>query len=265
MSVSHDGVLESHLRAQRSSGRKLLVPYITGGYAGWTDAVRAAAANGADAIEIGLPFSDPVMDGPMIQLASEQALARGANPTSILNELRTIEVDIPLAVMCYYNTVHSAGNERFAHSLKDAGVSAAIVPDLPLEEAYEWCASADDAGIETVMLAAPTAPQERLPRILERCNGFVYAVGLLGVTGERDELAGTATKLAARLKALTDTPVLIGVGVSNAEQAVEACTVADGVVMGASVMRRLVEHDADTVGEYIGEVRKALDAHVAMK
>jgi len=259
------GRLQSALESRIASGGKCLVPYITGGYPGWQDAVRACAANGADAIEIGLPFSDPVMDGPIIQEASQVALDAGATPVSILHEVRSLDVGIPLAVMCYYNTVHSAGNERFAHSLKDAGVSAAIVPDLPLEEAYEWCANADDAGIETVMLAAPTAPQERLPRILERCNGFVYAVGLLGVTGERDELAGTATKLAARLKALTDTPVLIGVGVSNAEQAVEACTVADGVVMGASVMRRLVEHDADAVGEYIGEVRKALDAHVAMK
>jgi tryptophan synthase alpha chain len=265
MPVLHTGKLETHLRERRDAGRKLLVPYITGGYVGWTDAVRAAAANGADAIEIGIPFSDPVMDGPMIQLASEQALARGATPLSILQELRTIDIDIPLAVMCYYNTVHSAGSERFAHSLAEAGVCAAIVPDLPLEEATDWCIAADKAGIETVMLAAPTAPEERLPRILARCNGFVYAVGLLGVTGERDELASTATKLAARLKALTDVPVLIGVGVSNAEQAVEASTVADGVVMGASVMRRLIEHDADAVGEYIAEVRKALDASIGLK
>jgi tryptophan synthase alpha chain len=184
---------------------------------------------------------------------------------SILQELRTIDIDVPLAVMCYYNTVHSAGNERFSNSLAEAGVCAAIVPDLPLEEATDWCIAADKAGIETVMLAAPTAPEERLPRILARCNGFVYAVGLLGVTGERDELASTATKLAARLKALTDVPVLIGVGVSNAEQAVEASTVADGVVMGASVMRRLIEHDADAVGEYIAEVRKALDASIGLK
>lgn len=265
MSVLHTGKLESHLRARRDAGRKLLVPYITGGYLGWADAVRAAAANGADAIEIGIPFSDPVMDGPMIQLASEQALERGATPLSILQELRNIDIDVPLAVMCYYNTVHSAGNERFAHSLAEAGVCAAIVPDLPLEEATDWCVAADGAGIETVMLAAPTAPEERLPRILQRCNGFVYAVGLLGVTGERDELASTATKLAARLKALTDVPVLIGVGVSNAAQAVEASVVADGVVMGASVMRRLIERDADAVGEYVGEVRKALDAAVGLK
>jgi tryptophan synthase alpha chain len=229
------------------------------------DAVRACAANGADAIEIGIPFSDPVMDGPIIQQASQTALDSGATPVSILHDVRSLDVGIPLAVMCYYNTVFHAGHERFARDLSSAGISAAIVPDLPLEEAGDWCAAADAAGIETVMLAAPTAPEERLPRILQRCNGFVYAVGLLGVTGERDELASTATKLAARLKALTDVPVLIGVGVSNAAQAVEASVVADGVVMGASVMRRLIEHDADAVGEYVSEVRKALDASTGVK
>ncbi|MEY5039521.1 MAG: tryptophan synthase alpha chain, partial [Actinomycetota bacterium] len=184
--------LESHLRARRESGRKILVPYVTGGLPGWLDAIRAAAAQGADAIEIGIPFSDPVMDGPVIQQASEVALRNGATPVSILQEIRTVDVEVPLAVMCYYNTVHNAGHERFASMLADAGIGAAIVPDLPLEESAPWCAAADAAGVETVMLAAPTAPDERLPRIIERARGFVYAVGLLGVTGERDELASTA-------------------------------------------------------------------------
>ncbi len=253
------GVLEQHLRLKRSQGHKLVVPYITGGFTGWTDAVRAAAANGADAIEIGIPFSDPVMDGPTIQRASEMALLAGATPISILQELRTIDVDIPLAVMCYYNTVHHAGHERFANSLRESGVCAAIVPDLPLEESGLWCAAADASGIETVMLSAPTAPDERLPRILERCRGFVYAVGLLGVTGERDALASSALTLAKRLKAITELPVLIGVGVSNAQQAAEACIVADGVIQGASVMRRLIEEGVDAVGAYVAEVRQAVD------
>ena len=260
MTIVHTGKLESHLRARRDAGRKLLVPYITGGYLGWTDAVRAAAANGADAIEIGIPFSDPVMDGPMIQLASEQALERGATPLSILQELRTIDIEIPIAVMCYYNTVFHAGHERFASDLAAAGISAAIVPDLPLEESGDWCAAADAAGIETVMLAAPTAPDDRLPRVAERARGFVYSVGLLGVTGERTSLALTATTLAARVKKVTTKPVLVGVGVSNAEQAVEASRVADGVIMGASVVRRLMEGGADAVGAYVHEVREALDS-----
>lgn len=253
------GVLESEFRAKRAAGRKLLVPYITGGLHGWQEAVRAAAAAGADAIEIGIPFSDPVMDGPVIQIASQKALESGATPLSIFDDLRHIDVDIPLAVMCYYNTVHHAGVERFAAQLVGAGVAAAIVPDLPLEESGPWCEAADAAGIETVMLAAPTAPDSRLPLVAARARGFLYSVGLLGVTGERDRLASTATELARRLKAITDVPVLVGVGVSNAEQAREAVQVADGVIQGASVVRRLLDDGPDAVGEYIAEVRSAIN------
>jgi tryptophan synthase alpha chain len=253
------GRLETALRARIDGGGKCLVPYITGGYPGWVDSVRACAANGADAIEIGLPFSDPVMDGPIIQQASQISLEVGTTPTSILHEVRTLDIDIPLAVMCYYNTVFHAGHLRFAQDLAAAGVSAAIIPDLPLEESGEWCTAADAAGIETVMLAAPTAPDERLPRVTERARGFVYSVGLLGVTGERTALAATATGLAARVKLVTTKPVLVGVGVSNAEQAVEASRVADGVIMGASVVRRMMEGGSESVGQYIREVRTALD------
>jgi tryptophan synthase alpha chain len=253
------GILETTLRDKRAAGRKLLIPYITGGLAGWQDAVRAIAASGADAIEIGLPFSDPVMDGPVIQQASQMALEAGATPVSILDEARGLDVGIPLAVMTYYNTVHHAGHERFAHQLIAAGVVAALVPDLPLEESGPWCAAADATGIETVMFAAPTAPDERLPRIVARARGFVYSVGLLGVTGERNQLASTAASLARRLKAITDIPVLIGVGVSNAAQAHEAVQVADGVVMGASVIKRMLDGGPDAVGDYIAEVRAAID------
>ncbi|MEK7425821.1 MAG: tryptophan synthase subunit alpha [Actinomycetota bacterium] len=253
------GALERALRIKRSAGRKLLVPYITGGLPGWEHAVRAAAAAGADAIEIGIPFSDPVMDGPVIQQASQRALDCGATPVSILDEARGLDVGIPLAVMTYYNTVHHAGHHRFAESLAASGIVAAIVPDLPLDEAGPWCEAADASSIETVMLAAPTAPDARLPRICARARGFVYSVGLLGVTGERTTLAATATALAARLKAITDVPVLVGVGVSDAAQARQAVQVADGVVQGASVMRRFLEGGADAVGEYVAEVRSAID------
>jgi tryptophan synthase alpha chain len=254
------GALESHLRSRRGDGRALLVPYVTGGLAGWTEAICAAAAHGADAIEVGIPFSDPVMDGPVIQAASERALADGATPVSILDELRGIDAGVPVAVMCYYNTVHSMGHERFAARLAASGVSAAIVPDLSLEEVTPWAAAADAAGVETVMLVAPTSPDDRLARIAARSRGFLYTVGLLGVTGERDELASTAVALASRAKRSTDLPVLIGVGVSNAAQAAEAVRVADGVVQGASVVRRLMEHGPDAVGEYVAEVRAAIDA-----
>ena len=250
--------LATSLRALRDGGRKLLVPYITGGYPGWQDAIRACAANGADAVEIGIPFSDPVMDGPVIQQASQAALEGGTTPQSVLEEVPSLDVDIPLAVMTYYNLVHHDGPIRFANRLVEAGVTGAILPDLPLEESDEWAAAADDAGVATIMLAAPTAPDDRLPRIVERA--FVYSVVLLGVTGERDTLAETATALAERLKAVTDTPVLVGVGVSNAEQAATAVQVADGVIQGASMVRRLMESGPDEVGRYVAEVRAAIDA-----
>ncbi len=252
--------LEAHLRQRRSEGRKLLAPYITGGLAGWERAVEAAAAAGADAVEIGIPFSDPVMDGPVIQAASTRALAAGATPLAVIEGIGRLDAGIPVAVMTYYNPVFRAGHERFARSLAEAGVAGAIVPDLPLEEAGPWCAAADAAGVETVMLAAPTADDARLLRVVERACGFVYAVGLLGVTGERDRLAASAVRIARRCRALTDKPVLIGVGVSNAEQAAQAVADADGVVQGASVVRRLMDGGPDAVAAYVAEVRAAIDA-----
>ncbi len=253
------GRMEQQFRAARAAGRKLLVPYITGGYPGWEDAIRAAVIAGADGLEIGIPFSDPVMDGPVIQQASQAALDAGATPPAIIDAAAGLQVGVPLAVMTYYNLVHHDGHERFAGRLAEARIDACILPDLPLEEAGPWCAAADAAGVETVLLAAPTAPDERLPRIAARVRGFVYSVGLLGVTGERAALAASATALAARLKAITDVPVLVGVGVSNAEQAREACQVADGVIQGASVMRRLMEGGPEAVGAYVAEVRAAID------
>jgi tryptophan synthase alpha chain len=254
------GRLESHLRGLRDSGRKALVPYITGGYPGWQDAIRAAAANGADAIEIGIPFSDPVMDGPIIQQASQASLEAGTTPHSVLEAVPGLDVGVPLVVMTYYNLVHHDGHRRFAHRMVEAGISGCILPDLPLEESEPWTRAADQEGIETIMLAAPTAPDERLPRIAARARGFLYSVGLLGVTGERESLAASATALAARLKAITDVPVLVGVGVSNAQQAYEASRIADGVIQGASVVRRLMESGPDAVGDYVAEVRAAIDA-----
>ncbi len=252
--------VEAEFRAKRDAGRKLLVPYITGGYPGWQDAIRAAAAGGADAVEIGVPFSDPVMDGPVIQAASQVALDAGATPPAILDEVPRLDVSIPLIVMTYYNLVHHDGHRRFANRLVRAGVDGCILPDLPLEESEPWTRAADHEGVETIMLAAPTAPDSRLPLIAARSRGFIYSVGLLGVTGERATLAATATALAARLMAITDVPVLVGVGVSDAPQARQATRVADGVVQGASVVRRLMEGGADAVGDYVAEVRRAIDA-----
>jgi tryptophan synthase alpha chain len=259
---SEPGEFERSLRATRETGRKLLVAYVTGGlHDEWPDVVRAVADAGADAIEIGIPFSDPVMDGPIIQEASELALRDGASPVTVLDTLRTIDAGVPLAVMTYYNLAFHMGHERFASLMYEAGVRAAILPDLPLEEVGPWATAADPAGIETVMLAAPTAPDERLPRVVARSRGFVYAVGLLGVTGERDALAASSLVIARRLKAITDKPVLVGVGVSNGQQAAEVSQVADGCVIGSALMRRVVEGEGPAgAGAFIAEVRAALDA-----
>jgi tryptophan synthase alpha chain len=163
--------------------------------------------------------------------------------------------------MTYANLVYRFGWERFASELVASGVTGAILPDIPLEESGPWCDAADAAGVETVMLAAPTAPDDRLEAVCERARGFVYAVGLLGVTGERDSLAATSKVIAARLKEVTDKPVLVGVGIGSPEQAVEVCEVADGVVVGSAVVRRAMESgSADAVGELLGSFRAALDA-----
>jgi tryptophan synthase alpha chain len=256
------GRLESRLRAARGQGRKLLVPYVTGGLAGWERTIEACAAAGADAIEVGIPFSDPVMDGPTIQEASERALAAGATPQGIVGAMGRIDAGgVPLVVMTYYNLVHRYGHERFAASLAEAGVAGAIVPDLPLEEVGEWAAAADAAGIATVLLAALTAPDERLARICARSRGWVYGIGLLGVTGERAVLARSALEIARRLKATTDLPVLVGVGVSTPAQAAEVAEVADGVIVGSALVRRLLDGGGpDAAGAFVAELRAGLDA-----
>jgi tryptophan synthase alpha chain len=259
--VTTSTTLEDHLRAVRATGRKLLVPYVTGGLPGWERVVEAVADAGADAIEVGIPFSDPVMDGPTIQAASEQALAAGATPLGIVGAIPQLDLGgVPVVVMTYYNTVHRHGHKRFAESLAAAGVAGAIVPDLPLEELDEWAVAADAARIATVLLAAPTGSDERLRRVCERARGWVYGVGLLGVTGERAELQRSAIDIATRLKAITAKPVLIGVGVSNAAQAKEIAQVADGVIVGSALVRKLLDGGgAEAAASFVTELREGLD------
>jgi tryptophan synthase alpha chain len=254
--------LESRLRERRASGRKLLVPYVTGGLgANWLDVVRAVADAGADAIEVGIPFSDPVMDGRTIQEASQRALDIGATPAKIVADAAQLDIDVPLAVMTYYNPVLHAGLERFASSLAEAGIDGAIVPDLPLDELDGWGDAADAAGVETVLLAAPTTPPDRLVAICERSHGLVYGVALMGVTGERERLASQANEMGRRLKAVTDLPVLLGVGISTPEQAVEAAAAADGVIVGSALVARLLRGGGpEAAHEFVRELREALDS-----
>ncbi len=253
--------IEAALRAARDSGRKLLVPYLTGGLSDdWVASLLAVAAAGADAVEIGIPFSDPVMDGPVIQAASSAALDRGATPVSILDDVSGADCDVPLVVMTYANIVHRAGARRFAGSLAAAGIDGAIIPDLPLEEQEPWAPAAADAGIENIMLVAPVTPDDRLARIVEQSRGWVYAVGLMGVTGERTTLAASAGVLGKRVKAMTDKPVLIGVGISTPEQAVEAAASCDGVIVGSALVRILLDGGGpEAAAAFVGSLRSALD------
>ncbi|MFA5564736.1 MAG: tryptophan synthase subunit alpha [Acidimicrobiia bacterium] len=260
MSSEPTGALESHLQSRIAAGHKLLMPYLTAGYQpNWARLVEAVAQAGADAIEVGIPFSDPVMDGPTIQLATEAALARGVTPGSVIDEAASIDCGIPLVAMTYFNIPYRMGLKRYAAALAEAGFAGSILPDLPLEESPPWTTEADQAGIATVMLAAPTGSDERLARICERTRGFVYGVGLVGITGERAELAASATAIAKRLKALTNKPVAIGIGVSTPEQAVAVAEVADGVIIGSAIIRKLMDHGFEAAVDFVGEIRLALD------
>ena len=254
--------LEAHLRTVRDGGRKLLVPYVTGGLGDdWTEVVRAFAAAGADAIEIGIPFSDPVMDGPTIQEASEVALGQGTNLGAILTALRDVDAGVPLVAMTYANLVFHAGYERFAAEAVASQIAGVILPDVPMEEMGEWEPHGHAAGLATVLLASPLTPDDRLAVLCERSEGFVYGVNLLGVTGERAELASSSTVLAKRLKATTDLPVVMGFGIATPDQAASAAAHSDGVVVASALMReRLDGASPEQLGDRVATFRAALDA-----
>jgi tryptophan synthase alpha chain len=260
-SVARGVPVEASLRAARETGRKLLVTYVTGGLGpDWVEALQAMVAAGADLVEVGIPFSDPVMDGPTIQEASTRALASGTTPASIVGEVARIDVPVPLVAMTYYNMVFRTGHVRCARMLADAGVRGAIVPDLPLEESAEWEADAARSGVETILLAAPVTPDDRLAELCRRTRGFVYGVNLMGVTGERSSLGQAASVLAKRLKAHTDKPVIMGFGISTPELAVAAAAEADGVVVASALMRLMLDgHGPGAIGDAVGAIRAALD------
>lgn len=238
---------------------KLLVPYVTGGIRpDWARYVEEYARNGADVIEIGLPFSDPILDGPTIQQASHRALQQGTTVRIILDELARLDVGVPLIAMTYYNLV--VHNPSFCADLAAAGVSGLIVPDVPIDEVDELAAAATTAGVDLILLAAPTTTPSRLATIARRSRRFVYAVSVMGTTGERDQLADSAVQLARDLRSLTDLPVLLGFGISQPAHAVTAAEVADGVVVASVLMRAVLDGAGPAqVGALVAEFRAALD------
>jgi tryptophan synthase alpha chain len=245
---------------------KKLNPYVTGGITdNWTDYLLAYQAAGADGIEIGLPFSDPVLDGATIQEASDRALARGATVAGILRDVAAVKdrLHLPLIAMTYANLVFRAGADDFCERLAAAGFSGLIVPDLPIDEAGAVEDAAGRNNIDLVLLVAPATPDDRLAEIVTRGGGFLYAVSVMGTTGARARLADSAATLVSRVKAITDRPVLIGFGIAGPRQAAEAAHVADGVVVGAALMRRVL--DGATPGELgrdVAALRSALDSEV---
>jgi tryptophan synthase alpha chain len=233
--------LERRLRALRESGRPAIVAYVTGAMTeGWLDGVRAAIDGGADAIEVGLPFSDPVIDGPVIQRASDAALARGASMPAILSEVAGLGADVPLIAMTYYNLLHRSGLDRAASELAASGISGVVVPDLPLEELDPWKSSASARELATILLVAPSTPPARVARIAAMSEGFVYAVARMAVTGAARG-AGESAAVVSEIRRHTDAPVYVGIGISTPAQAADACAFADGVVVGSAIVAELLE------------------------
>ncbi|HEX2296457.1 MAG TPA: tryptophan synthase subunit alpha [Actinomycetota bacterium] len=253
--------LRRHLDGLVRSGRKLLVPYVVAGVPdreSFPDALAAVSAE-ADAVELGLPFSDPLMDGPVIADAAQRALRLGVGPVDALTEAPSTDGP-PRVAMTYYNPIHRVGEEAFCARAAAAGISGLIVPDLPLEESESLRRAADAHGLAWIPLVAPTSPPERVKAITATSTGFVYAVSTLGVTGTREELSERAARVVTACREATDAPVLVGIGVSTPAHAVEATASADGVVIGTAVVRLVLEQGAASAGAFLAEVRAALDA-----
>ncbi len=253
------GELERALRERRERGGRSFVPYVTGGFPGVDAALlRALEDAGADAVEVGIPFSDPVIDGGIIQEASRRALEVGARPADVLRTIGEADLTIPVAVMTYVNPVVRRGLGVFLDEARDAGVTGVIVPDLPVDEADELLSAAGERAIDAVLLAAPSTSPARLAEIARRAHGFVYCVATYGVTGNRSAPEQTARPIVEALRPLTDLPLLLGVGIGTPEQAAEACGFADGVAVGSALMARLVDGDRDGAVALAGAFRAAV-------
>ena len=247
-----------------AAGRAALMPYLMGGFPTIAQSLaigEACIAAGADVLEFGIPYSDPLADGPVIHEAGTRALAAGATVAGVLEVAAALARDVPVVCMCYTNLLLADGPERFAERLAEAGVSGLIVPDLPLEEAPEVLAACDAHGVALVPLVAPTTPDERLAAIGERARGFVYTVSVVGTTGERAALADSFAEVIARTRARTPVPVALGFGISTPAQAREAADAgADGVIVGTRLVRAAAESDdpAAAVGALVADLAAAL-------
>jgi tryptophan synthase alpha chain len=240
------GVLENTLGAVRDGGAKAFVPYVTGGAPG-VDAslLRALASAGADAIEVGVPHSDPIMDGGVVQEASRRALEAGTHPDDVFATIADASLDVPVAVMTYANIVARPGYDAFCDHAASAGVAGLIVPDLPVDESAQLAGLAASRGIDLVLLAAPGTASRRYAAIGAAAHGFVYCVATYGVTGARSELAATAREVVAAMRPCTDLPLLVGVGIATPDQAADAATFADGAIVGSALMALVLDGDRD--------------------
>jgi len=233
----------------RAEGRATLVGYLPAGFpdvAGSIAALRVMVEAGCDVIEIGLPYSDPVMDGPIIQAAAQQALDAGVRTTDVLRVVEAVAATgVPTLVMTYWNPIERYGVERFAQDLADAGGAGLITPDLTPDFAPDWIAAADARDLDRVFLVAPSSTDERIALTTAASRGFVYATGIMGVTGTKQATAAGVAPLIARTKATTDLPVGVGVGVSSGAQAADLASYADGVIVGSAFVRTLLDHPDD--------------------
>ncbi|WP_222850906.1 tryptophan synthase subunit alpha [Phytoactinopolyspora mesophila] len=237
----------------RAEGRAALVGYLPAGYPsvdGAIDAFKAMIDSGVDIVEVGLPYSDPLMDGPVIQTAVEAALRNGANTGDVLRTVEAVAAatDAPTLVMSYWNPIDRYGVDRFARDLAAAGGAGVITPDLIPDEAGDWLPAARRDDLDTVFLVAPSSTDERIALTTEACRGFVYAASTMGVTGTRDQVGGAAAELVARTRKTTGLPVAVGLGVSDAAQAAEVAGFADGVIVGSAFVRCLLEADDAAAG-----------------
>jgi tryptophan synthase alpha chain len=249
-----------------SGKRAALMPYVMGGFPTLEESVRigqACVQAGADVIELGVPYSDPLADGPVIHDAGTRALAAGASVAGVLEVARALSPSVPVVLMCYANMVFAPGAEAFVERLQRSGACGLIVPDLPQGEAAEVLAACDARGIALVPLVAPTTTPERLAAIGARARGFLYTVSVVGTTGERSALGDRFAEIVARAKAATEVPVALGFGISTPEQAREAADAgADGVIVGTRLVRAAGESEvpAAAVGAVVAELAAGLAA-----